>query len=394
MFWLDIEDANGVKVGDGPLRCLVWEHTPRLSRAGTWRAEVPIGDSKLQYATHKRRVRCYEATPFGVFEIGAGIIDSKLTRITRGGTTIELSGDDLLGELGYRLVHNLQLQEVATYVPRCAWSLLVLGSHEFVWWDGDDVSPEIFVEDQDSYIYILLPNTTFNEIVFTMTWDNVVTTGLNMGVSDERGGDLYRQPDDLVDTTIQAGAPLGQNGSMTFTRPASWFVREIGEVGATETGYVVRLDPEDDLFANVGLEQGIKFTSIIVKSYTAIAEDLQPILDFAPDGWEFAPSPYYDATVNGTLGVIDGESVLAALVAQGERTGEQFRLGSGRQVEWLGFDQPDSGIVALQAVGDWVNDIGEETEAYRPPDAETFYLLSGSDILTDESGNRITVEGA
>ena len=355
MLWIDIEDANGVKVGDGPMQCLSWEHSPRLSRAGVWRAEIPIGESKLQYATHKMRVRCYQATPFGVIDVGAGVIDSKLTKIAEGGSSIEIGGSDLLIELSYRLVFE-DLHVVTSYTPLVK---AVVGTL-LTWfsWDGDEESPELVVEELNNYVYIGLVATTFNRIDFTFSQTNEIETELAVGVSDERGGDLYREPDDTEDTTDNAGAPLGQNGYIRFTRPASWFLREVDGVEA----YWVRLDPAATLWSDESLEIGIQFDTISVSSYTPRLDDLSYLLEtYAPD-WSFSPL-YYDSTEHGTMRTIDGESLLNVFVNLSEERGEWFRLGlDGRTIEWLRKEQPSSGVMALQAVGEW----GLGTEASAP----------------------------
>lgn len=375
--YLDILDASGVRVGTGPIPILSWEHTKRLSRAGTWQAEVPATSPRPSDATSKRRVRCYHFSSAGVRVVGEGIIDERQTKISNNGSTVTIGGDDLLAELGYRLVFA-ELSTVTSYTPVAAALVGTLG----IWfaWDGDEESPELAVQDTDNYVWIGLTETTFNQIDFTFSQPNTIVTSVNIGVSDERGGDLYREPEGVEDTTINAGAPLGQNGSITFTRPASWFTREIGDTGVEVEAYWVRLDPEADLWNDEGLEIGIQFASIVVKSVTPRLDDISYLITFAPSGWSLSPD-YYDSTANGTLKLIDGETVLGVFVAISEQTGEQFRLGAGRVVEWLRDLQQDSGIAAVQAFGfplgmegAWSEYVLPVPEGLLPPSTPTSFM--------------------
>lgn len=351
MLYLDILDASEARVGTGPIPVISWESTKRLSRAGAWQAEVPAQHPRLIEATSKRRVRCYRFGSDGVRVIGEGIIDERQTRIGTNGTTVVLGGDDLLAELGYRLIFA-ELSVVTSYTPRCGF---VTSGGTWFFWDGDEESPEMLIEEQDSYLFVGLEETTFNRIDFDMDLTNVAQTDLNLGVSDERGDGQYRAPEDVTDTTDNAGAPLGQDGYIAFTRPASWFRRDLQDEGATSDEgelYWVRFDPEATMGRDDPEEPtlGIRIDGIVVKSITPRLDDISYLITFAPSGWTLNPV-YYTSTADGTLKKIDGETLLAVYVAISEQTGEQFRLGSGRQVEWLREYQPNSGIVALQAFG-------------------------------------------
>lgn len=333
--YLDILDSSGARAGMGPMLILSWESTKRLSRAGTWRAEIPAQEPRLANATSKRRVRCYAFESSGVRVIGEGIIDERQTRIGTNGTSVTIGGDDLLSELGYRLVFA-ELSVVTTYSAadvRC-WATNV------GFFNGDDTQA-VLPEVSDWLMYIGLTAKPFNQIDYTLSVVNTESGNIHYGVSDERGGDLYRQPEDVEDGTIDSGVPFAQNGSVTFTRPASWFVREIDSEGIER--YWARLDPDSDL-------DSITFTNIQVRSITPRLDDISYLMTFAPGGWALnGSSPYFTTTANGTLKTIDGESLLSVLVAISEQTGEQFRLGTGRGLEWLREVQGNSGLVALQA---------------------------------------------
>jgi len=75
------------------------------------------------------------------------------------------------------------------------------------------------------------------------------------------------------------------------------------------------------------------------------------IMALAPAGWTISDG---GATATGVYAGLDGESVLSALVRTGEAIGEHWRLGSGRNIEWLGPASgfASSGVRAVQQVHD------------------------------------------
>ncbi len=77
------------------------------------------------------------------------------------------------------------------------------------------------------------------------------------------------------------------------------------------------------------------------------------IMALAPAGWSITGG----ATAEKVYAGFDGESVLSALIRVGEHVGEHWRLGSGRQIIWLGTaDQfADCGWRAVQHVNDPVS---------------------------------------
>jgi hypothetical protein len=77
------------------------------------------------------------------------------------------------------------------------------------------------------------------------------------------------------------------------------------------------------------------------------------IMALAPSGWVL----WNGTTLNPVYAGFDGESVLSAFCRVGEHIGEHWRLGSGRQVIWLGPASafPPSGVRAVQHVNDTVS---------------------------------------
>ena len=74
------------------------------------------------------------------------------------------------------------------------------------------------------------------------------------------------------------------------------------------------------------------------------------IMALAPSGWTITDG----STVEAVYAGFDGESVLSALIRVSEHTGEHWRLGSGREIEWIGAADTfaSCGYRAVQHVND------------------------------------------
>jgi hypothetical protein len=95
------------------------------------------------------------------------------------------------------------------------------------------------------------------------------------------------------------------------------------------------------------------------------------VMAFAPSGWSIADgSTFADVYVG-----YDGESVLSSLIGIGEHIGEHWRLGNGREIEWIGPASvfAASGIRAVQHLND---PVAAET-------ADTIALITGLEEESD-----------
>ena len=110
-FLIDVEDANGNKLGGGPITSAAnWTYTARMDRAGSFSFAMPASDSQATLIQKKRRVRAWALLNSTWTEVGAGIID----QIDRspgadGTTTLVVAGDDEIRELTQRSVGVLEL---------------------------------------------------------------------------------------------------------------------------------------------------------------------------------------------------------------------------------------------------------------------------------------------
>ena len=101
IFWVDIEDASGNRLGPGPITSGVrWRYTQRLSRAGEWELEVPAGEELLSYAGLKKYFHCYVLRKGAQAWVGGGAIEELRTAL-RGNSApvLVFSGADIFREL-------------------------------------------------------------------------------------------------------------------------------------------------------------------------------------------------------------------------------------------------------------------------------------------------------
>jgi carbohydrate esterase-like sialic acid-specific acetylesterase len=100
-FEISIENANGVKLGGGPLITGIrWSYRQKLSQAGEWSLEVPLAEPRTTFATLKRRVHCYVRRNGRLVWLGGGIIESREYGLSGDNVPVlTLSGPDLLREL-------------------------------------------------------------------------------------------------------------------------------------------------------------------------------------------------------------------------------------------------------------------------------------------------------
>lgn len=377
--WVVIQNSSGVALGSGEIYSAYdVETTRKLSRAGTFSFSCPINDPLLtEIASDTRPVLSEKriALIYGVIlqedgtsiiqNIGGGIID----RISRTAPDkVVVSGDDLLRELTYRSVLGLQNYEVQEYsatqvkledntTPPPVYTDYPLAH------DNNLATFNSVLVDAPTNKYLLIAySTPFNylRLVVAGTVNNTATT-INYGFSDE-SLDGWDEIEPTSDGTDVGGIPWSQDGIIEFGfRPASWTERTIDG----DLGYWVRADPEAALTQTDIVEW-------YVGRRDPTTNDLTNIIGYAPSGWSLAGAPFYTSTTNGSFYRFSDENVLEALIKTADITGEHFRLGTGRQIEWMRTDLPDSGIRATQITDPTANpaeivyiaDLEEEIVSY------------------------------
>lgn len=119
-FRLNIHNqSTGATLGGGPILSVTrYQQTQRLTKSGTWGADLVATEPRIQH-THatpsnrvvdtKRLVRCHLSNEQGTRELGAGVIDT--LGITAADYGMDIGGNDLSVLLGNPTVHALELSD-------------------------------------------------------------------------------------------------------------------------------------------------------------------------------------------------------------------------------------------------------------------------------------------
>jgi len=115
IFYVDIEDAAGNKVGSGPITSASsWRVRALMDGAGEWSFTAPLSDVKMAQATPRRYGHIYAWLAGAYAWVGGGPIDSIRTEIGDDGIVMAtVGGGDLIRELAWRSVGSLALSDGA-----------------------------------------------------------------------------------------------------------------------------------------------------------------------------------------------------------------------------------------------------------------------------------------
>lgn len=137
--WVDIEDANRNKLGDGPLASVVRATLrDRLNQAGAYEFELPATDPRSDLIQPRRTALIYGMVSDTPTFLGGGPIDETRVRIRDDGVSmLVVKGGDLLRELARVTVGDLTLTStgddnlddiVDVAVTELSWQHTGLGS--------------------------------------------------------------------------------------------------------------------------------------------------------------------------------------------------------------------------------------------------------------------------
>lgn len=334
-FHIDIENAAGDKLGAGPITsALNFRITSRLDRAGEFAFTMPYPDLRGDLATQQRIVRCWQLVGGVRTEIANGRINSR--RVVVGDVpSLQISGEDLLGELGGRSVGFLELSDAISVNPTAVQEVLGGGTDLPLAYDGNAATYETITLQGGEYLYLgsETPLTAFDFV------GNGGVYNTNAGVMAGQGfsGSGWATLTGLTDGTANAGKAFGQNGPVSFDPVTD--EQRVTHEGLLLFWYRFYISLNTTAF---------RIAEITVAGKGPLMDDIAEIMTFAPAGWTLNTTDFYQSTVNGTYQRFAGESVLGALVKTAKATGEHFRLGTGREVEWLQNDQPTATVRAIR----------------------------------------------
>jgi hypothetical protein len=333
-FWIDVENSSFVRLGDGPiLTATYWESVVRLDRAGTFRFSMPASDPRAALVVEKRVVRCATVIRGTITTIGAGVVDKiELSVDEAGKAIVNVSGDDLLRELTYILVGELEIgteatpdtggpADIATLFP-AGWSLDIVNGYNVtvksVWhkFDGETVlaaliklaelTGEHFRVGDGRKVVWMKTDQPASGIRAVKGVDGVAMEG-NNDVCIIRNVTRETDAEEMVSRIIPYGAGEGAAKitltGTTWTAPAGYTLNAASNYikrDATETSYArieQKVDFKDVKNADMLAEQAYEWLerhSAAEKFYRADVAQLDLALD--PGDWI---QVYYQQWVDG-----------------------------------------------------------------------------------------------
>ncbi|MCA9872298.1 MAG: hypothetical protein KC441_01550 [Anaerolineales bacterium] len=318
-FWVDIENAAGEKQNAGPIQTAVtWQQTTRLSRAGSFNFLMPAVDARSAAILPKRHARCWGMAP-GLTQIGRGIIDDiKVSIPPAGEVMLTVSGDDLLRELTWRSVGQLQVAEPHDDVP----ALTAIRHDPTAKTNVDLVSGSLSIVNTH-YIYIRGADP------FSAWWPTLDIYNIN---NSTLSAQFYSDNEEwngwetiaITDGTSVGGKTLAKSGAVTWSLPATWAETSHD----SQRGYWMR-------FKVSTTTSTVRFTRNSLSAPGDTTNGPALVMAFAPPGWSLDGATGHSVSATAVKWQFNGETVLAALVKLAELTGENFRLGNGRSLVWL-----------------------------------------------------------
>lgn len=264
--WIDIEDAQGVRQGDGPiLSALTWEHTRRLAQVGTFRFQMPAGDARADLVRLGRVARAWTVQGGALVEKGAGTIESVQAQAGADALLLEVNGDDILRELVNRRVGDLALFDTVVVHPCATWLQGASPTYLHTAVDlqvGDTATYATIQPNSETNHWLISDALPFRGVrIVLATQKNTVTDALHVQYYDA----TEAQWTDLTvtDGTLASGASLGQSGDITWESPADWGPQAtrclydvrlwIGSCGAVDVADValIRDEPTPDALERV-----------------------------------------------------------------------------------------------------------------------------------------------
>lgn len=277
---VDIETLAGAKQGYGPITSATnWQATARLNRAGEFSFSMPATDAMAQYVRPKSYARCWHADGSGMRCLGYGRIERVELRESEQGPLLDVSGMDLLGELGDRIIYDrksirAEIAEHPSYVTapttEAADSTLKMRDNAvgdvttYARVTCDDIAGTPFVIGSP-YVFFKLSVNLGTEVNNTHT----VTF-------------QYSSDDTWKSLTVTDGTSnFSVSGDITFTPPTDW------EPATGEILYKIKLN-----FAGGDAGETVDIQDISVTYYGPTNTALADIIAYAPTGWSFDGDGY------------------------------------------------------------------------------------------------------
>lgn len=278
---VDIETLAGAKQGYGPITSATnWQATARLNRAGEFSFSMPATDAMAAYVRPKSYARCYHADGLGMRCLGYGRIERVELRESEQGPLLDVSGMDLLGELGDRIINDrksirAEIAEHPSYVtaPTTEANNSTLKMRDNA--VGDTATyARVQCDDIAGTAFVIGSPFVFFKITFNLGSEVNNTHTIRWYYS---ASDAWTELAGETDGTVN----LSQSGSVTFTPPTDW---------SPATGEILYKIKITATGGDAGETVDIQDLSVTYYGPTNTA--LNDIIAYAPTGWSFDGDGY------------------------------------------------------------------------------------------------------
>ena len=282
---VDIETYNSTtgamtKTGPGPITTATnWQQTARLNRAGSFSFSMPATDSLAQYVRPKSYARCWHADGYGLTCQGIGRIERVELRESEQGPLLDVSGMDLLGELGDRIINDrkairAEIEEHPAYVTGATTEA---SNSTLKMYDN-------LVSDTTTYARLECDDLSGTPFVIGSPYKfHKISVNLGSEVNNTHTVSFQYSSDDTWKTlTVTDGTSgFAADGDITFTPPTDW------NPATGEILYKVKIN-----FTGGDGGETVDIQDISATYYGPTNTALADIIAYAPTGWSFDGDGY------------------------------------------------------------------------------------------------------
>lgn len=307
VYWLDVEDADGVRLGDGPITSLLsWDFASRLDQAGPFSFAMPRDDPRASLLTVLGTVRCW-CWDNGLRHLGAGrILRMETTLGADGAALLNVTGENELGQLRDRIILLDTFDEDVEIHPTTVWRDAVVLWETFDGAIGDTATSNTYDESSLAALYIYSP-VKFDRITFHI-WS---------GQSSNDSGHIYYTISSgwcstdtansftprVTNTTIASGtAWFGQSGYLEWDLEdlSDWALTDVGPGSGPDTiNYGIKIIPPP------GGWTAFVIQDIHLHTIEPTNDALNKIMAYAPPGWRLDAAQGYTTTQGQPLSAVE-----------------------------------------------------------------------------------------
>ncbi len=307
VYWLDVEDADGVRLGDGPITSLLgWEFASRLDQAGPFSFAMPRADPRASLLSLRGKVRCW-AWDGGLRHLGAGrILRLETTLDSDGRLLLQVSGENELAELRDRIILLETFDEDVEIHPTSVWRDAVPLYETFDGAIGDTSTSDTYDASSLAALYIYSP-VKFDRITFHIWSGQALPDSGHIyyttaaGWCSEDTANAFTPK--VANTTIAAGtAWFGQSGYLEWDLDelSDWALIDVGPGAGPDTiNYGIKIVPP------YGGWGAFLIQDVHLHTTEPTNDALNKIMAYAPPGWRLDAAQGYTTLQGQPLSAVE-----------------------------------------------------------------------------------------